>query len=104
MIRGWVVYYRLADVKVSFENMDQWMRRKLRAIFWRQWKRPATRFKKLMHYGLDEARAAASAFNGRGPWWNAGASHMNQAIPTAMLRRLGLVSFLEMHHRFHSSL
>jgi RNA-directed DNA polymerase len=104
IIRGWVAYYRFADVRVSFEDLDQWLRRKLRATLWRQWKRPATRFKKLMHYGLDEARAAASAFNGFGPWWNAGASHMNHAIPTAMLRRMGLVSFLELHHRFHNSL
>ena len=104
IIRGWVAYYRLADVRVSFEDLDQWLRRKFRATLWRQWKRPATRFKKLMHYGLDEARAAASAFNGFGPWWNAGARHMNHVIPTAMLRRLGLVSFLELHHRFHSSL
>jgi RNA-directed DNA polymerase len=102
-IQGWVVYYRLADVKVSFEDLDAWLRRKLRAILWRQWKRPGTRFQKLMHYGLEESRAAASAFNGRGPWWNAGASHMNQAIPTAMLRRMGLVSFVELHHRFHYS-
>lgn len=101
MIRGWVVYYRLSDVRISFEELDQWLRRKFRATLWRQWKRPVTRFKKLMHYGLDQARAAASAFNGRGPWWNAGASHMNQTIPTSMLRRLGLVSFLELHRRFH---
>lgn len=104
IIRGWVAYYRLSDVRISFEALDQWLRRKFRASLWRQWKRPGTRFKKLMHYGLDEARAAASAFNGFGPWWNAGASHMNAAIPTAMLRRMGLVSFVELHHRFHHSL
>jgi RNA-directed DNA polymerase len=104
MIRGWVVYYRFADVRLSFEELDQWLRRKFRAAFWRQWKRPVTRFKKLMRYGLDTTRAATSAFNGRGPWWNAGASHMNHAIPTVMLRRMGLVSFLELHHRFHGSL
>lgn len=103
MIRGWVVYYRLADVQISFQDLDQWVRHKLRALFWRQWKRPATRFKKLMQYGLDETRAAASAYNGRGPWWNAGASHMNHAIPTSMLQQMGLVSFVELHRRFHSS-
>jgi RNA-directed DNA polymerase len=104
IIRGWVAYYRLADVRVSFEDLDQWLRRKFRATMWRQWKRPATRFRKLMQYGLDESRAAASAFNGFGPWWNAGASHMNQAVPTALLRRMGLVSFLDLHRRFQRSL
>ena len=69
------------------------MRRKLRCILWRQWKKPRTRLKKLRQLGLDVDRTKASAYNGRGPWWNAGASHMNQAIPTRMLRRWGLVSF-----------
>ncbi|HEY5546275.1 MAG TPA: group II intron reverse transcriptase/maturase [Gemmatimonadaceae bacterium] len=104
VIRGWVGYYRLAGVKVRFEELDAWMRRKLRRILWKQWKRPRTRFQKLRALGLDEARAAISAYNGRGPWWNAGASHMNQAVPTALLTRWGLLSFLWEHQRLsHSS-
>jgi RNA-directed DNA polymerase len=99
ILRGWVAYYRLVEVKAAFEESDQWLRRRLRVLLWRQWKKPKTRFKKLRRYGLDEARAVASAFNGRGPWWNAGASHMNQAVPTSMLSRLGLVSLLQEHRR-----
>lgn len=99
MLRGWVAYYRLAEVKVAFEEVDQWLRRRLRCLLWRQWKKPKTRFRKLRRYGLDEARAAASAYNGRGPWWNSGASHMNQAVPTSMLSKLGLVSLLQEHRR-----
>ena len=97
--RGWVVYFRLAEVKASFEHLDQWLRRKLRCVVWRQWKRPRTRYRKLRQYGLDEARARASAFNGRGPWWNAGASHMHAAMPNATLRQLGLLSLLDEHQR-----
>jgi len=99
ILRGWVAYYRLAEVKAAFEGLDQWLRRRLRCLLWRQWKKPKTRFRKLRQYGLDEARAAASAYNGRGPWWNAGASHMNQAVPASMLNRLGLVSLLQEHRR-----
>jgi len=101
-LRGWVAYYRMSQVKVSFEMLDMWIRRKLRAILWRQWKRPRTRLRKLAQLGLDQARAAASAYNGRGPWWNAGASHMNQAVPTSLLRRLGLISLIEEHRRLVS--
>ena len=103
VIRGWVAYFRLAEVKVCFEDLDAWVRRKLRCILWRQWKKPRTRFKKLRQLGLDVDRAKASAYNGRGPWWNAGASHMNQAIPTGMLRRWGLVSFLNEYWRLKSA-
>src|SRR5690606_10752751 len=77
VIRGWVAYFRLSEVKGYFEELDGWLRRKLRALLWRQWKRPRTRARKLRQLGLDEARACVSAFNGHGPWWNAGASHMH---------------------------
>ena len=99
VIRGWVAYFPMVEVKASFEELDQWLRRKLRCILWRQWKRPKTRFKRLVARGIDPDRAAKSAGNGRGPWWNAGASHMNQAVPTRMFQRLGLVSLLEEHRR-----
>ena len=99
IIRGWVQYFRKAEVRGSFEELDPWLRRKLRDIVWRQWKRPRTRARKLQARGLDHERARCSASNGRGPWWNAGASHMNQAYPTAVFRRLGLLGFLEEHQR-----
>ena len=99
LIRGWVAYFRLSEVKASFEVLDEWLRRKLRCILWRQWKQPRTRAKKLRQMGLDPERARQSAGNGRGPWWNAGASHMNQAVPTSMLRRQGLLSFLDEYRR-----
>jgi RNA-directed DNA polymerase len=102
VLRGWVAYYRLADVKASFEILDQWIRRKLRCIVWRQWKRPRTRLQELRRRGLDPERARASAMNGRGPWWNAGASHMNHAIPTRTLRALGLLSLLDEHRRLQN--
>ncbi|MQT78448.1 group II intron reverse transcriptase/maturase, partial [Pseudomonas helleri] len=44
-------------------------------------------------------RACTSAFNGRGPWWNSGASHMNQALPKKLWDRLGLVSILDTINR-----
>ena len=102
MIRGWVAYFRLSEVKAGFEALDEWFRRKLRCILWRQWKQPRTRAKKLRALGLDETRACVSAYNGHGSWWNAGASHMNHAVPTSLLRRMGLVSFLEEHRRLAS--
>jgi RNA-directed DNA polymerase len=97
--RGWVAYFRLAEVKASFEDLDKWLRRKLRCVVWRQWKRPRTRLRELRRCGLDETRARVSAVNGRGPWWNAGASHMHAAVPTAVLRRMGLLSLLEEYQR-----
>jgi RNA-directed DNA polymerase len=94
ILRGWVNYFRLAEIKGIFEELDGWIRRKFRCILWRQWKRTYTRAKNLMKYGLDKDRALKSAMNGRGPWWNSGASHMNQSFPKSFFDRLGLVSLL----------
>jgi len=98
-LRGWVAYFRLAEVKGLFETLDQWIRRKLRALMWRQWKHWKTRIRELIRRGLPPRRAAYAATRGRGPWWNAGARHMNRAVPTAELRRHGLLSLLAEHQR-----
>jgi RNA-directed DNA polymerase len=95
LLRGWGNYFRLAQVKNTFEELDGWIRRKLRNNLWRQWKRSYTRAKNLMKLGLSEERAWASATNERGPWWNSGASHMNQALPRKFFDALGLISLLD---------
>ena len=88
-----------------------------RKILWLQWKRTFTRAKNLrpsrahckpgqrtftraknlMRLGLDEKRAWDSAQNGRGSWWNSGASHLNQALPKVLFDRLGLISLMDYH-------
>jgi RNA-directed DNA polymerase len=100
---GWASYFRKSEVRITFEELDQWLRHKLRALLWRQWKRPKTRAREMMHRGLDPQRAWTSANNGRGAWWNAGASHMNQAIPTRALSQLGLPSLIQELQRLAKS-
>ena len=100
LLRGWMNYFRLAEVKGVFEELDGWIRRKLRCLIWRQWKRTLARAKGMMKRGLDEIRAWESALNGRGPWWNAGAAHMHAAFPKSYFDRCGLLSLLEQRLRF----
>ena len=100
LLRGWMNYFRLAEVKGIFEELDGWIRRKLRCVIWRQWKRTWPRVKGLMKRGLERDRALRSATNGRGPWWNAGASHMNEAFPKTYFDRCGLVSLLDQRLKF----
>jgi RNA-directed DNA polymerase len=95
MLRGWINYFGIAEVKAFAEELDKWIRRRLRLILWRQWKRSWTRMQKLRKQGLEEKRAVTSAFNDRGPWWNAGASHMNEAFPKRHFDQLGLISLLD---------
>jgi RNA-directed DNA polymerase len=100
VLRGWTSYFRLTEVKGVLQDLDGWIRRKLRCLPWRQWKRPATRNRRLQERGLDATRAWKSASNGRGPRWNSGASHMNAAYPKRFFDELGLVSLLNTQRRF----
>jgi RNA-directed DNA polymerase len=104
LLRGWLNYFRLAEVKGIFEELDSWIRRKLRNLIWRKWKRPFTRVKQLMQRGLPKVQALKSATNGRGPWWNAGAAHMHAAFPKSYFDRCGLLSLLEQRRRFQLAL
>lgn len=100
VLRGWANYYRLTASKRSVEALDGWIRRRLRLILWQQWKRSYTRARNLMSRGLTESRSWISATNGRGPWWNSGASHMNMALPKRVFTGLSLVSLLDTIVRF----
>lgn len=102
LLRGWTSYFRCAQVKDVWQDLDGWIRRKLRGRLWRQGKRPLARARMLMNRGLTEERAWRSATNGRGAWWNAGASHMNHAFPKSFFDHMGLVSLVDTHRRFQS--
>ncbi len=102
LLRGWVAYFRLAQVKGTFEELDEWIRHRLRVIIWRQWKRPRTRLRKLQARGMDFRSAALACYTHRGPWWSAGHT-LNRSVSTRELRSLGLVSLLEEHQRLARS-
>jgi RNA-directed DNA polymerase len=92
----------MAHVTKSLMVLDVWVRRKLRGILWRQWKQPRTRYKELVRRGVHPDQARVAVGNGRGPWWNAGAWHMNRAVPNATLRKMGLISLIDVHRRLAS--
>ena len=97
VLRGWMNYFCLTQSRRPIEELDAWVRRHLRCIAWRQWKRPKTRESKLRAYGLEAQRAWKSSVNGHGPWWNAGAKHMIAALPPKYFTQLGLVSLVATH-------
>ncbi|HEY1005570.1 MAG TPA: group II intron reverse transcriptase/maturase, partial [Sphingobacteriaceae bacterium] len=94
-LQGWINYYRIGEAKTTVEKLDEWIRRRIRLLLWRSWKRKWTRRNKLMERGLAEQRAIESAFNGRGPWWNSGASHMNAAFVKSYFKSLKLIELKE---------
>ncbi len=103
ILRGWMNYFQHTQSRSPLEDLDAWIRRRLRVIAWRQWKRPRTREARLRALGLDAQRAWKSSVNGRGPWWNAGALHMRHALPPKYFASLGLVSLVDVHQRLQCS-
>lgn len=95
IIRGWTAYFRLARCKEDLERLDGRVARHLRAIVWRQWKVPRTRYRELVHRGVRRRIAKATAYSGNGPWRCANSHAMKLVLPGKELRRLGLVTFLE---------
>jgi RNA-directed DNA polymerase len=102
LLQGWMSYFRLSETKTALRDVDGWIRRKLRCVLWRQWKHRLTRFRMLVRHGLMRQEARQTAFNGRGPWWNAGASTMNLAFPKSYFDARGLVSLGDLRQRFQS--
>ena len=100
VLRGWVSYFRLTEERGVLEELDGWIRHKLRTLLWRHWKRAFTRAQHLIRAGLDGKRAWTSATTSRGPWWHGGASHMNAAAPKSWFDRMGLLSLLATQRRF----
>ena len=103
VLRGWINYFRFTQSKRVLDELDGWIRRRLRCLLWRQAKHRQGRTTMLRRQGLPEDRAWRSAHNGQGPWWNAGASHMGTAFPKRFFDRHGLVSMLDTQQRLQRS-
>lgn len=96
ILRGWMTYFRLSETKSFAEELDGWIRRRLRCVLWSQWKTYATRRRRLVEHGLDKANARRSAGNGRGRWYNSAMAFLQTALPSKTFTDMGLVSLLDM--------
>lgn len=90
-ITGWVNYFRLADMKKLLLQTDEWYRRRLRMVLWKQWKRISTRFVNLMKLGINKQKAWEFA-NTRKSYWRIAKSHiLNTSVTNARLQATGYV-------------
>ena len=87
---GWLGYFSLDQVKSTFTNLDKWIRRRVRACYWKQWRKSKTRLKKLMSYGVSKRVARGFAMSGKGPWRLAKTSGVQRALSNEVLAAEGL--------------
>ena len=89
---GWRGYFGFCQTPSVLRSLDRWIRRRLRAIAWRQWKRGRTRFAELRRRGVGKDLAARTAGSPHGPWRLANSPALAIALPNALLGSIGLVS------------
>jgi len=89
-LTGWRGYFGFSQTPSVLENLESWMRRRLRSIIWRQWKRGKTRYKELRQRGIPHYQAAVAAGAPHGPWHMARHATVQQAFPNAYFDSLGL--------------
>ena len=89
-VRGWVNYFLLADMKKLMQKTDEWLRRKIRAIYWKQWKKVKTKYKMLKALKLPEWRVRELANSRKGYWRMA--MVLNNTITKELIVRLGYIS------------
>ena len=91
-ITGWVNYYKLADMKSLLQSTDEWMRRRIRMVFWKKWKRVRTKYRNLRKLGISHDDALMTAWCRRGYWFVARTPVIQTALSNARLERAGFVS------------
>jgi len=94
LIRGWVNYFRIADMKSLAQSLDEWTRRRLRMCIWKQWKRVRTRFQNLMKLGLDRQKALEFANTRKGYWRIANSPILSVTITNERLQKRGYTGFV----------
>jgi RNA-directed DNA polymerase len=95
---GWRGYFGFCQTPSVLRKLDRWLRRRLRAIAWKQWKRGDTRFAELRRRGVGGDLAAQTAGSPHGPWRLANSPALTIAVPTAFFASLGLASVAEKRH------
>lgn len=93
--RGWANYFSIAEEQGIFGSLDGWIRRKIRGILWRQWKKPKTRCKKLIALGLKENTARKYAYTSKGPWRMARSYGMHKALSNRVIESMGYTSMMD---------
>ena len=100
-IRGWVGYFKLADMKTAVEAIDQWLRRRIRMCIWKAWKHPKTRVKNLIKCGIKPYWAHMWGNASKGYWSVAGSPIMAQAASILNLRIAGYPCLMDYYVQLH---
>lgn len=97
-IMGWINYFKLADMKTLLVQTDEWMRRRIRMVYWKQWKRVRTKFKMLKSLGISE-RAWEYANTRKSYWRTSNSPILSKSLNNTVIRGLGFLFFSEYYRQ-----
>jgi len=89
-LRGWIGYFGKCETPSVLERLEKWLRRRLRSVVWKQWKRGSARFAELRKRDVNSRLAAKTAGSAHGPWRLANSKALSLALPNAYFSSLGI--------------
>ncbi|WP_261301721.1 group II intron maturase-specific domain-containing protein [Paenibacillus andongensis] len=98
-IMGWVNYFRIADIKKLLKTTDEWMRRRIRMVFWKQWKRVKTKFEMLMSLGIQEQKAWEHANTRKSYWRTSKSPILSISLGNNTIKGLGFIYFSDYYRQ-----
>lgn len=94
-IRGWVNYYRIAMMTAFLKHIDEWMRRRIRMIYWKRWKLVRTKFRNLIKLGINKQKAWEWANTRKSYWRIANSFILSRTLTNDRLKRFGFINSLD---------
>ena len=96
----WMGYFALEQRKTLSRDLDKWLRRRLRACYWKQWRKPIARVRKLRSFGIRAEESYSHGNSRKGPWRMSGTLAVQMALTTEWLTDHGLVSLEDLWNKF----
>ena len=98
-IMGWINYFKIADMKNLLAGTDEWMRRRIRMIYWKQWKRVRTRFKMLKSLGIHKQKAWEYANTRKGYWKISNSPILSKSLTNEVIKGFGFLFFSDYYRQ-----
>jgi RNA-directed DNA polymerase len=95
LITGWANYFRIADMKTLAGELDQWIRRRIRMCYWKQWKKIRTKHNELVKLGVDKRKAWEHANTRKSYWRTSGSYILSTTLTNKYLKEQGFISLTQ---------
>jgi len=101
-IMGWINYFKIADIKTLLKRTDEWMRRRIRMIYWKQWKKVRTKFSQLISLGIGKSKAWEFANTRKGYWRISNSPILSRSLTNNALKKRNYIFFSDYYNHVNA--